>query len=88
MVLLYKPARLRHIQLFVFLIASVFFVSCSASRAGGGNRNGSSNSNSADIETAPAIAISVGKSVGREVPSTIQATGNLIGDEISNVAPK
>lgn len=87
MVLLYKLACLRQIQFFILLVASVFLVSCSASRAGG-NRNANSNSNTADIETAPAIAITVGKAVGRDVPSTIQATGSLLGDEISNVAPK
>lgn len=36
----------------------------------------------------PPIAITVGKTEGRNVPAFIQATGSLVADETSNVAPK
>lgn len=36
----------------------------------------------------PPIAITVGKAEGRNVPAFIQATGSLVADETSNVAPK
>lgn len=34
------------------------------------------------------IAITVGRSEAREVPAYIQATGSLVADEVSNIAPK
>jgi multidrug efflux pump subunit AcrA (membrane-fusion protein) len=58
--------------------------SCGRS-GGGGNRN--ANANSADSRDAP-ITVTAGRSVSREVPAFIQATGSLIADETSDVAPK
>ncbi len=54
----------------------------------GGNRNSSANANSDAESLAPTIAITVGKSESRDVASFIQATGSLVADETSNVAPK
>ncbi|NOT47434.1 MAG: efflux RND transporter periplasmic adaptor subunit [Acidobacteria bacterium] len=45
----------------------------------------SGNSNSGEP---PPIAITVAKTEGRNVPAFIQATGSLVADETSNVAPK
>lgn len=59
-----------------------FTISCGRS-GGGGNRN----ANSADTGDAP-ITVTAGRSVSREVPAFIQATGSLIADETSDVAPK
>ena len=45
------------------------------------------NTNSA--ETAEAVvAITVGRTEAREVPAVVQATGSMVADESSNVAPK
>ena len=57
--------------------------SCGRS-GGGGNRNANSNT----AEGKDAIAVTAGKSVSREVPAFIQATGSLIADETSDIAPK
>jgi multidrug efflux pump subunit AcrA (membrane-fusion protein) len=84
MVLLYQLSRLRQIQCLGVVIGCVFFVSCTLTSSAGGNRTTNSNTS----ETQPAISITVGKSESRNVPSVIQATGSLVGDEISNVAPK
>src|SRR6186713_944720 len=68
--------------LIAVLIAAV---SCGGSGSGRGNR-ANSNANAEDGQ--PAIAITVGKSELRDVASTIQATGSLIANETSDVAPK
>ena len=39
-------------------------------------------------EEAPAIAVTVARTESRNVPAYIQATGSLIADETSNIAPK
>jgi multidrug efflux pump subunit AcrA (membrane-fusion protein) len=59
-------------------------VSCGRS-GGGGNRN--SNANSADSNDAT-ISVSAGRSVSREIPAFIKATGSLVADETSDIAPK
>src|SRR5690606_12202941 len=48
----------------------------------------SGETNAAPSAEAEVIPITVGRSEGRDVPAYIQATGSLVADEISNVAPK
>ena len=60
-------------------------VACGSGQRGNGNRAGS---NAANAEEQPAITITVGKSELRDIPSTIQATGSLVANETSDVAPK
>jgi multidrug efflux pump subunit AcrA (membrane-fusion protein) len=60
-------------------------VGCRSGQRGSGNRAGA---NAANSEEQPAIAITVGKSELRDIPSTIQATGSLVANETSDVAPK
>lgn len=57
---------------------------CTSTRSAGERRG---NSNSTEPETAP-IAVTVAKTEVRNVPAYIQATGSLIADETSDVAPK
>src|SRR5580765_4500226 len=70
-----------------FLICAVVVtsISCGSSASNRGRRG---NSNTDDNSQTPAIAITVGKSESRQVASTIQATGSLIADETSDIAPK
>jgi multidrug efflux pump subunit AcrA (membrane-fusion protein) len=71
--------------LFARVLASAAFgsllISCGSS--GGANRQRNSNA-----EGPPPIAITVGKSESRDIASVIQATGSLIAEETSDVAPK
>jgi multidrug efflux pump subunit AcrA (membrane-fusion protein) len=60
------------------------FVSCS-SQSGNRSRRGNSNT---DENAGPTIAITVGKSEARPVAAVINATGSLLADETSDVAPK
>ena len=46
------------------------------------------NSNASQANENAAVTITVDKSVGREIPAFIQATGSLIADETSDIAPK
>ena len=39
-------------------------------------------------DAAPAVAVTTATAVAREIPSYVQATGSLIADEISDVAPQ
>ncbi|PYS97927.1 MAG: hypothetical protein DMF63_17895 [Acidobacteria bacterium] len=70
---------------FTLLILVVLIVSSACSSGDGRQRRG--NSNSAEDQTPP-IAITVAKTEARNVPAFIQATGSLIADESSDVAPK
>jgi multidrug efflux pump subunit AcrA (membrane-fusion protein) len=63
------------------LLVFALFVSCGTSKAEDeGNRGGT--------EQKETVSVTVGQSIAREVPAYIQATGSLIADEESDVAPK
>ena len=66
-------------------IAVAATASCGGSSGAGRGRNSNANT---DGDSQPAIAITVGKSESRDVAATIQATGSLIADESSDIAPK
>lgn len=82
---------LRHIKGRIYIagiIVGIFLIAAGISCGGsgrGGNRN--ANSNSAENEPPP-IQVTAGKTFSRDVPAVIQATGSLIADETSDVAPK
>jgi multidrug efflux pump subunit AcrA (membrane-fusion protein) len=59
-------------------------IACGSSQSGAEKR---ANSNAGEPEGAP-IAVTVGKAEARNVAAYIQATGSLIADETSDVAPK
>jgi multidrug efflux pump subunit AcrA (membrane-fusion protein) len=67
----------------IFVASS--FLACSKTESAS-ERRGNSNANQSN-ENAP-ITITVDKSVGREIPAFVQATGSLIADETSDIAPK
>ena len=74
----------RNIKGFVlFIVFSIAFAACGKSESAGGNNGGK-----AETEKPQTISISVGKAEAREVPAYIQATGSLVADETSDIAPK
>lgn len=79
----HRVSRSRQKGIIAGLIASVLFVSCTNTRSAGGP-----NANTDNVNKQAAITITVGKAEAREVPSVLQATGSLVGEETSNVAPK
>ena len=79
-----KFERTKNFARFIFLpvFLALFFGACGRS---GSNANSNTNANS---EQAEVIGVTIAKSVSREVPAYIQATGSLIADESSDVASK
>lgn len=69
-------------SLFLVLIISFCF-SCSSSQAEN-ERKGNANQNKPET----LISVAVGKTVSRDVPSYIQATGSFVAEETSDVASK
>lgn len=78
----FSPAGMPHRLVLVLLIAAILTGAC------GGSSRGEGRGNSNAEDTTPAIAITVAKTEARNVPAYIQATGSLIADEQSDVAPK
>ena len=78
---------MRNNRLKMLVCAAAIFatISCGSSA---GNRANKGNSNSDDGSKNPAITITVGKSESRDIASTIRATGSLVANETSDVAPK
>jgi multidrug efflux pump subunit AcrA (membrane-fusion protein) len=75
------PSKLITLILLVTVAAGL---SCSSSGAGAERQRGNANVE----DTTPPIAITVARTEARNVPAYIQATGSLIADETSDVAPK
>ena len=67
-------------KLLVIFFAVAFFAGCSSSKAEEDNKAGT--------EEKQTISVTVGKAEAREVPAYIQATGSLIANETSDIAPK
>src|SRR5438552_14246349 len=78
---------MRNNRLKTLICAAVMFatIACGSSAANNGKRG---NANSGDNPQNAAIAITVGKSESRDVAAVIQATGSLVANETSDVAPK
>ncbi|HXG86024.1 MAG TPA: biotin/lipoyl-binding protein [Pyrinomonadaceae bacterium] len=70
----------------IFLTAafSIFLTGCGGDKSAEGNRGGA---NRAAKDENP-IAVTTAKVESREVPAYIQATGSLVADETSDIAPK
>jgi len=62
---------------------SSLLIGCGSSSSGAGR-----NANGGGEQEPPPIAITVAKTESRNVPAFIQATGSLVAEETSNVAPK
>jgi RND family efflux transporter MFP subunit len=74
-----------HLKIIVGALAFTACFGCSSSQAEN-ERRGAGGENAANAD-AP-VAITVGSATAREIPAVIQATGTLVADETSNIAPK
>lgn len=79
-----RSAASTRVIISIILMAVATGLSCSS----GGSRAERGNTNSAEADAGPPIAITVAKTEARNVPAYIQATGSMIADETSDVAPK
>ncbi len=68
--------------LLIFLAFAVF-TACGTSKAEDANK-----ANKSGTEEKQTVAVTVDKAVARDVPAYIQATGSLVADETSDIAPK
>src|SRR5688572_22748910 len=78
-----RTAKTPHKLLIILVLAAMLTGACGTTQSAGEPRG---NSNS-EAEGA-AIAVTVARVETRNVPAYIQATGSLVADEISDVAPK
>ncbi len=69
--------------LITFIVALSF--ACNKSEAESARQE---NANNTQGNTEAAVTITVDKAVAREIPAFIQATGSLVADETSDIAPK
>jgi multidrug efflux pump subunit AcrA (membrane-fusion protein) len=77
--------RTKIVRLFILtLIIPALFAAC-GSRSESKTREANSNADSPNKE---AIPVTTSKAEARQVPTVIQATGSLIADETSDIAPK
>ncbi len=63
----------------------LFSLACSKTESASEKRQ---NNNPNEANTSAPVTITVDRSVAREIPAFIQATGSLIADETSDIAPK
>jgi multidrug efflux pump subunit AcrA (membrane-fusion protein) len=68
------------------LLVAATTLSCGGSE--GAERQRGANANTEDGPQSAAVSITVGKSEARDVASAIEATGSLIANETSDIAPK
>jgi RND family efflux transporter MFP subunit len=83
----YNFGRVNAVRLFILtLVISALLTACGG-RTQSRTRDANSNANAAR-EDQQVITVTQGKAESRQVPSVIQATGSLIADETSDIAPK
>jgi multidrug efflux pump subunit AcrA (membrane-fusion protein) len=79
----FKPGLKPVIYLALAIISALFAAACGTGSSAERQQNGNSNS-----QADATIAVTTAKTEARNVPAVIQATGSLVADETSNVAPK
>jgi RND family efflux transporter MFP subunit len=74
---------------FTLLLGLIFMAllsACGTTQSAGERRRGGANTEEAP--QGPVITVTVAKTESREIPAYISATGSLVADETSNIAPK
>lgn len=72
-------------KILIGILAATLCMSCGGASSAGESR-GNSNANSASADAT--VAVTVAKVESRQVPAYIQASGSLVADETSDIAPK
>lgn len=75
-----------HLRILVGVLFLAACFGCGSSQAE--NERGARGGENANTNAEAPVSITVGNAVGREIPAVIQATGTLVADETSNIAPK
>ena len=82
---IYKAGARAPIKILAVIIILAFFAGCRTTQSAGERR---ANANREEGPQTPAISNTTAKTEARNVPAVIQATGSLVADETSNIAPK
>jgi len=78
--------RINAVRLFILTLGIAALLTACGGRSESKTRD--ANSNAAIREDQQVITVTQGKAEARQVPSVIQATGSLVADETSDIAPK
>ena len=82
----YSTRRENNLRLLPVIFVFALSLACSKSEAESARQG---KENTAQTESnAPVTTVTVDKAVAREIPALIQATGSLVADETSDIAPK
>ena len=81
---IYLTKRKTNFKLLLITFVVALSFACNKSEAESARQENANN----QANTEALIAITVDKAVAREIPAFIQATGSLVADETSDVAPK
>jgi len=81
---MYLPKRETNFRLLLITLVVALSFACNKSEAESARQENTNN----QANTEAPIAITVDKAVAREIPAFIQATGSLVADETSDIAPK
>lgn len=87
MLLYFNPDKKTVVKTLVFSLVTLLCFSCNGSKAENVNKEGGKEKAESKTGNAP-INVTTGKTIARQVPSYIQATGSFVADETSDVAPK
>ncbi len=78
----------KHIKVFLFIIISIFIglgaIACAGSKA---KETDNKNSANANISQSGNVDVTTAAAISRDLPTYFEATGNLAGDEATDVAP-
>ena len=81
-----RRATILNLKILMGVIVVLAFAACNKTESASDQRRQNANGNEAN--TSAPVTITVDKSIAREIPSFIQATGSLIAEETSDIAPK
>lgn len=84
MAFLFRSRRVSYRKIWLPTVILSLGLACGKKQSGGDNQQ-NSNTAKTDEQT---ISVTTGKSEAREIPAYIQATGSLIAEETSDIAPK
>ncbi|MCD9188569.1 MAG: efflux RND transporter periplasmic adaptor subunit [Pyrinomonadaceae bacterium] len=82
---IFLARRVTNFKMLTSVLLAALCVSCSSTQSARERQN---NSNTDEANNAAPVTVTAGKAVAREIPAVIQATGSLVAEESSDIAPK
>lgn len=82
---IFLSRRVTNFKMLTGVLLLALCVSCGSTQSARERQN---NSNTDEANNNVTVTVTAGKSVAREIPAVIQATGSLVAEESSDIAPK